>query len=301
MRKIGSLASEAQARRFSSYLAASGVSAQTDQARGGAWEIWVHEDSQLAQASAEFEQFMRNPGDSRYTAAVKSVTKIENEERVAGKRSRAAIIDARSQWGILRNPALGQLTLGLILSCVALFVLQQMGEKGEVEQLLMFGNRQAWINHQFMPEILHGQVWRLFTPILLHGGFLHILFNMMWLRQLGSVIEYVEGTVVFGLQVLVFAAFSNVCQYLVSGPGFLGMSGVVYGLFGYIWICSKYDPKRPYTLDKETVTLMLIWFVLCFSGLLGPIANYAHAGGLVAGIVWGSIAARQIPFTKIRF
>jgi len=49
------------------------------------------------------------------------------------------------------------------------------------------------------------------------------------------------------------------------------------------------------------VILMIGWFFLCLSGMMGPIANTAHAVGLVAGIVWGGIAVRRVPFTQIRF
>jgi GlpG protein len=301
MRKIGSLTSEAQARRFCSYLASIGIGSQPDQARDGNWEIWVHNDPQLEQASAEFRDFVENPADGRYSAGAKAATKQEQEQRAAEKRSRTKVIDARSQWGVLRNPALGQLTFALIMACVALFVLQNMDAKPGVERLLMFGSYEAWRRGLFMPEIRHGQVWRLFTPILLHGGIMHILFNMMWLRQLGSLIEYTEGSITFLLQVLTYALVSNVLQYVISGPRFYGMSGVVYGLFGFIWICARHDPRRAYGLDRDTVILMLIWFVLCFTGLLGPIANWAHLGGLLAGVVWGSFTSRTIPFTKIRF
>ena len=86
---------------------------------------------------------------------------------------------------------------------------------------------------QGLPEVRHGEIWRLFTPILMHGDFLHIFFNMLWLRDLGSMIEGRQGTWLFALQVLVFALISNMVQYILSGPSFLGMSGVVYGLFGY--------------------------------------------------------------------
>ena len=73
--------------------------------------------------------------------------------------------------------------------------------------------------------------------------------------------------------VLVIAAVSNVGQYLMSGPSFGGMSGVVYGLLGYVWMQGKFNPASGLALHKQTVTLMIIWFFLCLSGLMGNIAN----------------------------
>ena len=301
MRKIGSISSEAQARRFNAYLVSIGVPAQTDQSRDGTWEIWVHNDAQLQQGTTELEQFTSNPADERYTLGARNAAKMEQQQRAEEKRSRTKIIDARSHWGVFYNQAMGPVTLGLMFVCVALFVYERVSGSAPVQDALMFTSMTSLKHGDPWWAIKHGQVWRLLTPALLHGGLLHILFNMMWLRQLGSAIENIEGSVTFGVQVFVFALVSNVAQAIIGGPMFLGMSGVVYGLFGYTWICAKHDPKRAYVLDRETVILMIIWFVLCFTEALGPIANWAHAGGLIAGILWATVTVRQIPFTKIRF
>ena len=144
-------------------------------------------------------------------------------------------------------------------------------------------------------SIQRGQVWRLFTPIFLHFNLLHILFNMMALIALGTAIEYRRGPWRFLLMVLIIAAGSNVTQFIVSGPNFGGMSGVVYGLFGYMWIKGKYDPSFGVRLTSETVTSMLLWLVLCMTGILGPIANSAHVAGLIIGII---LAAISLPMKK---
>src|SRR5205814_9740200 len=93
-------------------------------------------------------------------------------------------------------------------------------------------------------EIKNGQLWRLITPIFVHGGFLHLLFNMWWMRDLGFMIEQRKGSLRLALMVLLVAIPSNIAQYMTAGPWFGGMSGVVYGLFGYIWMKGKFSPHE---------------------------------------------------------
>ena len=93
------------------------------------------------------------------------------------------------------------------------------------------------------------------------------------------------------LLVVVIGVCSNLAQYYYSGPVFGGMSGVVYGLLGYIWIRGKFDPGSGLYLHPQTVIMMLIWFVACFTPLVPHVANTVHAVGLVIGIVWGYLSS----------
>src|SRR6266404_2871624 len=78
-----------------------------------------------------------------------------------------------------------------------------------------------------LPEIRHGQIWRLFTPMFIHFNPLHIFFNMLWLRDLGSMIEGRQSSGLLAILVLVIAAGSNLAEYYFGHePNFGGMSGV---------------------------------------------------------------------------
>lgn len=142
---------------------------------------------------------------------------------------------------------------------------------------------------QGLTEIQQGQWWRLVTPIFLHFGPIHLLFNMLWLWQLGGGMERRQGWGELVLMVAVIGVVSNLLQYLVSGPGFGGMSGVVYGMLGYFWMQGRYNPRFGMVLDKTIVAMMLIWFIVCWLGLVGNIANVAHTAGLLLGLAWGLI------------
>ncbi len=130
--------------------------------------------------------------------------------------------------------------------------------------------------------------WRIITPIFLHFSIWHILFNMMWLVQLGQVIETLRGSVRFALMVLVIAVVSNVGQFLWTGsPYFGGMSGVVYGLFGYVWMKSWYEKSSGFYVTQNMVFWMIGWYVICLTGYIGPVANAVHGFGLVVGVILG--------------
>jgi GlpG protein len=121
---------------------------------------------------------------------------------------------------------------------------------------------------------------------------IHIFFNMWWLRELGSMIEARQSTLLLGLLVLVIAAGSNLGEYWLGRTvTFGGMSGVLYGLLGYIWFRGKFDPGSGLFLHPTTVTMMLVWLVVCYTGYVGAIANAAHVVGLVIGMAWGYLSS----------
>lgn len=147
---------------------------------------------------------------------------------------------------------------------------------------------------QGLPEILSGQLWRLFTPIIIHFGILHIAFNMLWLYELGSAIEHRQGFNRLATLVAVTSILPNLAQFFWSGPIFGGMSGVVYGLMAYIWIQGIYNPRAGMGLNQNIVIMMLIWFVICWLGLVGNIANMAHTVGLICGAILGLLYSPQL-------
>jgi uncharacterized protein (TIGR03435 family) len=127
---------------------------------------------------------------------------------------------------------------------------------------------------------------------------------MLWLQHLGTIIEQHRGSRFLGLFVLVTGAVSNLVQYADSGPMFGGMSGVVYGLFGYVWVHDQASPSSGLYLNQNTVAIMIVWLVLGFAGLLGNVANMEHGAGLLVGVTWGSISGwftkdKPRPFEKI--
>jgi GlpG protein len=132
----------------------------------------------------------------------------------------------------------------------------------------------------------------LITPTFVHWSFFHLLFNLFWLRDLGAMIELGRGSLRLAALVLAAALISCFAEFVWELPtvgSFGGMSGVVYALFGYVWIKNRYEPYKGLVISKESATIMIAWLFLCMTGLLGPIANAAHVAGLLAGAATGYV------------
>lgn len=160
-------------------------------------------------------------------------------------------------------------------------------------------------------RISHGEVWRLFTPCLLHSDFLHILFNMLWVWILLPQVENRLGKGRLLLFILLTGIASNLFQYLMSGPFFIGFSGVVVGLVCFIWMRQKKAPWEGYPLAHSTIVFLLV-FVLAMMALEGisfllslfslysiplRVANTAHVVGGLVGMLLGRLPffARRSP------
>ncbi len=153
-----------------------------------------------------------------------------------------------------------------------------------------------------LQAVLRGEVWRLVTPIFIHFGLLHLVFNMMWMKDLGPLIERRWSSRTLLALVLVSAVLSNLAQFLVNwdlknGVHYAnalsgGMSGVVYALLGYVWIRSRFDPSAGIRLPPSVVWMMLGWLVACMTGALGNIGNTAHAVGLLVGVAWAGVTLK---------
>lgn len=215
----------------------------------------------------------------------------------------------------------GAVTLFLMAVCIIVAVFSNFGKNDEKMDVLFFASQRdldaayytpdeylQWsvtkpeeiarrnalireLENNPLRDIAKGEVWRLASPMFLHFGIFHIVFNMMWLWQFGLMLEMRFRSLRFLALVLFTAALSCTAQAFMSGTGFGGMSGVNYGLFGFLFARSKLHPEPGFVLNQQTIMLFLIWLVVCFTGLVGPIANTAHVVGLLSGGLVGVINA----------
>ena len=147
---------------------------------------------------------------------------------------------------------------------------------------------------------IYNEWWRLITPMLIHFSFAHLAFNCLWIYVLGSKIEEHDGHFIFFILVIISSLGANFLQYIFSGPSlFGGLSGVIYGMLGYCMFVEFESKKDIYDLPPAIYLFMLVWLVLGFMGILnlfgfGNVANFAHLGGLIFGIIFAMITKINI-------
>jgi GlpG protein len=316
MRQLCTLDNEIQAQQFTAYLFTLGISAAVDADTSPgdppttSWIIWILEEDDLEQSRKELEGFRENPEDSRYSEAVEQAGQLLKEEAEHKARVQNQQVDIQGRW---RNQAANSkrrpLTMTLLLVCGAVFFFSGFGEKqdGAVMQALQFidlpAAKAAGSPVDRYYSLKQGQVWRLVTPIFIHLSLMHLVFNMLWLYQLGSILESRYMPARFGLLVLFTGIAGIVAQSCMPeewGGSVLGggMSGVVFGLLGFLWVKSRYDPDSGLVLNNNVFIFMMVYLVLGFSGVLESffglhIGNWAHAGGLVAGMLSAFISIHR--------
>ncbi|MDB3951755.1 rhomboid family intramembrane serine protease [Gammaproteobacteria bacterium] len=142
---------------------------------------------------------------------------------------------------------------------------------------------------------INNEWWRLITPMLIHFSFAHLVFNCLWIYVLGSKIEQFDGHLIFINLILFCSICSNLTQYFFGGPSlFGGLSGVIYGMLGFCMIIELESQFERYDLPPALYLFMIVWLVLGFMGVLtlfgfGNVANFAHLGGLISGIIFAMI------------
>jgi membrane associated rhomboid family serine protease len=134
--------------------------------------------------------------------------------------------------------------------------------------------------------IVDGEYWRLFTVTLVHGGLIHLAFNMYALFLIGPIVEALYGHVRFLAIYLACAAVASTASYLFSDAFVaVGASGAIFGLFGLLLVADRVH-KPALTRQARNLTMqiaVLIGVNLLIGFSMVNIDNAAHIGGLVAG------------------
>ncbi len=296
MRLLTTVPDQAEAKTLGDALYAEGVATTIKETRDSSFAVWVHDETQMEQARTFLNGF--DPKSSEVSDMARKARAKRRQEAKADEQLRVKTEKIRQQIDAKQNMRIGTVTTGLIAISVVVFLLTDTGDKIDTVRYFTFiplvpvEGGYVWGN---LGAIWQGQPWRLITPIFLHFGYMHIFFNMWWMKDLGTAVERVFSGRYLLTFVLLTGAFSNSLEFIVSGPTkFGGMSGVVYALFAFIWIRGRLDPSFPYRMPQQLATFMMIWLALGFTGFVGPIANWVHTGGLVSGAAWALLSSGYI-------
>lgn len=184
-------------------------------------------------------------------------------------------------------------TITLIVICCAMALIAPLSTLSDTVRLFLFpdfayGTRT--INLGFAIEnFSFKQFLNMISPMILHAGLLHLSFNMLWLWEFGRRIEARQASWSMLILIIILALVSNTAQYLYSGSIYFGgMSGVVYGLFAYIWMWQLFDPAKGLGLPGNLVFFMLLALIILTMLGLDSIADTAHIAGLLCGVLYGA-------------
>lgn len=307
MRLIGTLEGRQRAELFVAYLIAQRMRTIVEPQSGATdvWEVWICDEDQVATAKSEFEQFRATSDFRKYEEGRKQAEELlkAEQKRVAAVTKNIKKVTYSGQGAVVSGwPPPITLTILVIASLVSLVTGfgspdRSNGLGKQVLNELSFVDRAAYErefvkNEGYVDPALSlkkGELWRAITPIFLHFHALHLLFNLLTIVPLGRLIERYEGATRYGIILFITAVASNLLQGLMpeqyfGSPLFGGLSGVAFGLFGYLWVKTTLQPDIGFFFPTSTITLMLIWLVVGFTGTVGPIANLAHLGGLLSGM-----------------
>jgi rhomboid protease GluP len=128
----------------------------------------------------------------------------------------------------------------------------------------------AWAN---------GHWWTLASAIYLHGGLLHIVFNVMWIRNLGPAVEEIYGPARAFLLFQIAGVGGFVVSNLLGAHPTIGASGAIFGLLAALLVHGRKAGRS--LMTRQLMTWAVILFVFGF--MMPGINNWAHAGGFAAG------------------
>jgi GlpG protein len=262
---------------LSDYLRSLGIANHID-VEPDRFAIILNNAEDTARANQELDGFLHNPNDARYWQAswqTGQIVKPISQANEIGIKDVLHNLWARS----------GILTLFVSVICIAVFLALEAVGKPIFDALsypAVFTELQT--SHEY---------WRLLTPVFLHFGAMHIIFNLMWWWELGGLIERTQSKMQLLGVFLATALLSNFAQFISFGAGFGGLSGVVYGLLGYIWLYPIVNPRIGFRINPAIIMFMVGWLVVGYSGILdsilGEMANTAHLIGLLTGVFLGVV------------
>lgn len=144
--------------------------------------------------------------------------------------------------------------------------------------------------------IAQGQYWRLITPIFLHVGFSHVLFNSFWTVLFAPALERILGKPKFVFAYLAAGVIGNIATYYLLNPQTLslGASGAIFGLFG-IYIYMVLFRKDLVDGPSKQIIIWIAVFAVITTFLTPGVNIIAHLFGLIGGLLLAPPLLARVP------
>ncbi len=180
--------------------------------------------------------------------------------------------------------------LAIALSGIAFALAQTLGLDAMSEWFLPSSMRELGSTKLF---------WQFWSPSFIHYTFLHFITNIYLWWLYGSTIEKHGHRFLLNL-FLIGALISNTAQWLILGPNFGGLSGVMYAALGYCVVMEKVGQKKDFRVDDQLTIVVLLLIPISASGYFGKFADAAHISGCLcgAGLALLSLYNDKIFFAK---
>ncbi|NMC52274.1 MAG: rhomboid family intramembrane serine protease [Chloroflexi bacterium] len=158
-------------------------------------------------------------------------------------------------------------------------------------EFLLGGDLPAFLGMKINAYIQAGQLWRLITPVLLHGSLLHIGFNMYALYNIGRGLEQYYGSARFLLLYLIAGFAGNTASFIFSNANSLGASTAIFGIVAaegvFIYHNRSLFGRNAGRMLSQIGMVVLVNLML---GLSPGIDNWGHLGGLLGGLAFAWFA-----------
>ncbi|MEM0514030.1 rhomboid family intramembrane serine protease GlpG [Pseudoalteromonas sp. YIC-827] len=259
MIELGSTNNVRAAQGFVDYIGTKGFVGALRQGEQGHVIIGVAPEH-FHQVQPLWQEFQAQPDHPRYADAAWQ-----------NGRTDSGLVYSGTKLNLLqRFNQLSLLVKGVSILSILIYALFLLGQFTEIFPLLQFNPAQplSWL-----------------TPSIVHFSALHIIFNVLWWLTLGPAIERQTSKLTLLSVFILGSLVSSWAQYLMVGPNFGGLSGVVYAQVGFCWIYPLLAKTKP-MMTKGMIGFLLLWLAFGFTDtFFMPMANWAHLGGLLSGIL----------------
>jgi GlpG protein len=249
----------------------------------GVQELWLADERSLNDAKAFIEAWQQGK------------IQLQTEPREPTPATRAANPNSGLRNAIRKYPITLVIILLGVLGYVIATPLRESGLMWNLTFQDFYPTAAGLMYEPGLQALWQGEYWRLLTPTFLHFNLLHIVFNGLWIWEFGRRLERYFSIRAYLLIFFVTALGANLVQYFTAFDApFGGLSGVVYGYLGVLFVASRIAPSPILAVPPGVFGFMLVWLALGVFGVVdlfipGPsaVGNGAHLGGLLFGLILG--------------